>query len=130
MTAEIIQWARNAASTAQSLERLLGLAEVMKLDKHDNHAYTNDPAFDSVRKAWAARFTELGGNLKSPEVKDPTAFLDTLLGKNADGINLTRFSSKTLRTQEPAYTPVRKPKPAARKRPTGTGQRTAELFAD
>lgn len=87
----LIFWARVAARTADSLERLLYLAEVFRADAKTLDNYTTDPAFSEVRKAWAERYVDLGGDLKSTDLKDPTAFLDTLLGKNANGIELRKI---------------------------------------
>jgi hypothetical protein len=114
---DIIAWAQSAVATANTLERLLGLAEVFKLDKRDNHEYTAHPDFELVRKAWADRYTELGGNIKSSDVKDPSAFLDTMLGKNAHGVVLQRFASRGVLVQEPSTTTIKKPSPAAKRRP-------------
>lgn len=111
MSVTIIQWAQLAVATANTLERMLSLAEVFKLDKEDGAEYTTRPDFDAVRKSWAARYRELGGDLKSPEVKDPAAYLDTITGVNANGINSHSFVPPGVLVQEPSCTPVKKTKP-------------------
>jgi hypothetical protein len=74
-----------------TLERLLGLAEVFKADAAAKCDYTTDPAFNEVRDLWKIKYTSLGGDIKSADTKDPTAFLNTLLGENVNGISLVRL---------------------------------------
>lgn len=105
---------------------MLGLCEVFKIDRQDGHEYVSHPDFTEVRKIWAARFTEMGGNLNSDSVKDPTSLLDTLFGVNANGINLSSFVPRGVLVQGPAYTPIRKPKPVKKIRKAT--DRPGELF--
>lgn len=115
----LIFWAKVAAKTANSLERLLYLAEVFKADAKTLDNYTTDPAFSEVRKAWAERYVDLGGDLKSTDLKDPTAFLDTLLGKNANGIELRKIFPVDHRSVPETKVQPKK-KPGSRKGPGGT----------
>lgn len=63
---EDLKWSLNAVHTAMSLERLALLMNVFQEDKAANAKYTLSAGFNDVRKAWADRIVELGGNPKSP----------------------------------------------------------------
>jgi hypothetical protein len=124
----VIFWARVAANTADSLERLLYLAEVFKADTEEKQPYTIDPAFSEVRKAWARRYVALGGDIKSSDVKDPTAFLDTLLGKNANGIELGKIFPVDYRSG--AETKIAEPKKKPAKKRGSGGKYDGTLIGD
>lgn len=95
---EMCQWCFDAVHSAQTLERLIGLAACFRADRGES--YQQSDLFAEARKAWLARYLALGGD-PSGLPADLDAFLGTLSGDHADGVRLSDFSTGELVSAPP-----------------------------